>query len=196
MNLTVPKAMIWAAIIGVIGVVLGAFFGPFFKKLIDQPVPTTIPASLAIEQIPQQVFAYAGNDNPEGGWSAFGLDYDDKSIPIYKLDYSLPTDKKGYAGLALNFLKGQNLSGYHAIECTIIFAEPLDDINLYIKDISNNFKTIRVAGNGAAQMNLRYEFTNFPDINFNAVQEVGIIADTEFSTGNHTVRIKNVRFVK
>jgi hypothetical protein len=196
MNLTAPKATILAAIIAVIGIALGAFLNPLGQKLINQPLPTANPTTLAIEQIPQQVFAYAGNNNPDGGWSAFWLGYDDKSIPIYRLDYSLPTDKNGFVGLAFQFSKGQNLSDYHAIESTIIFTEPLDEINLYIKDISNNLKTIRVAGNGAAQMNVRYEFTNFPDINFNAVQEIGIVASTDFSTGSHQVRIKNVRFVK
>lgn len=196
MKLTEPQAAIVAAIIAVIGIAIGSFLNPLAEKIINRPTPTLTPTSLAIEQIPQDIFAYAGNDNPDGGAGTFVLIDDDENILNYKLDYSLPDDKYGYAGLAFNFHGSMNLSEYSAIECVIIFSQPLDEIDLYLKDIGNNFNTIRVVSNGAGEMALRYEFKNFPDINFNAVKEVGMVASTDFSTGVHQVIVNDIRFAK
>lgn len=43
---------------------------------------------------------------------------------------------------------------------------------------------------------VRFEFTNFPTVNFNALNEFGVVVNTDFTTGSHHVRIKEVRFVK
>lgn len=196
MKLTAPQATIIAAFIAVLGITIGSFLNPLAEKLVNQATPTPSLTSLAIEQIPQQIFAYAGNDNPEGGWGAFWLFYEHGNIPIYKLEYYLPEDRNGYAGLAFEFLDGSNLSTYKAVECTVVFSQQSDVVDLYFKDIADNFNAIRVANNGANEMALRYEFTNFPGINFNAVGEFGIVVSTDFTTGSHQVRIKNVRFVK
>ncbi len=196
MKLTSPQATILAAVIAVLGIVVGAFLNPFATKLINQPEPTPNPKSLAIEQIPQQVFAYAGNNNPDGGGSTFWLIYDDTNIPSYRLDYSLPADKNGYAGLAFQFTESQNLSIYKAIELTLIFGRANDEIDFYIKDIGKAEGKIHIVATGVGEMTMRYEFSNFTTVNFNAVKEVGLFSETKFSTGNHQVRIKGVRFAK
>jgi hypothetical protein len=196
MKLTGPLATILAALIAVIGIAIGAFLNPLAVKLVNKPMPTPNPASLMLEQIPQQVFAYAGNNNPEGGWSSFGLTYTSGGKPVYHLDYSLPDDQSGYAGLAFIFADAVNLAPTGAVECTLIFSKQNDVVDLYFKDIAGGFNTIRVANNGANEMDLRYEFTNFPEINFNAVSEFGIVTSTDFTTGSHQVRIKDIRFVK
>jgi hypothetical protein len=151
--------------------------------------------TLEIEKIPLDVFAYGGNDNPDGGFGTFVLINNSEIIPNYKLDYFLPGDKRGYAGLAFNFHEGANLSTYHAIEVVVLFSSPLDEIDLYVKDLGGSFNTIRVVGNGGGEMTLRYEFKNFPNINFNAVKEIGLVASTEFITGAHQVVVKQIRFV-
>jgi hypothetical protein len=196
MQLTGPRATILAAVIAVIGIAIGAFLNPLANKLVNKPAPISDPTTLAIEQIPQQIFAYAGNNNPDGGWSAFWLYYEDEGNPVYKLEYALPEDKNGYAGLAFEFNDGANLSAYQAVECTLIFNQPSDVVDLYFKDIAGNFNTVRVANNNTNEMTVRYEFTNYPEVNFNAVNEFGLVVSTDFSTGSHHVRIKDVRFVK
>jgi len=196
MKLTAPQATIIAALIAVLGIVVGSFLNPFAEKLVNRPTPEPGSTAMAIEQIPQQIFAYAGNNNPDGGWGAFWLIYDEENVPNYKLEYSLPGGQYSYAGLAFLFTDGTNLSAYHAVESVVIFGGLNDVVDLYFKDIAGNFDTIRVANNGANEMVLRHEFTNFPDINFNAVKEFGIVASTDFTTGDHQVRIKNVRFAK
>jgi hypothetical protein len=180
MKFTGPQATIIAAIIAVLGIAIGAFLNPLAEKVINRPTPTLSPTSLAIEKIPQDIFAYAGNNNPDGGYGVFVLIDDQENILNYKLDYSLPNDKYGYAGLAFNFHGSANLSAYNAIECVLLFSQPVDEIDLYIKDLGNNFNTIRVVSNGSGEMVLRYEFKNFPGINFNAVKEVGVVASTDF----------------
>jgi hypothetical protein len=154
-------------------------------------------STFAIEQIPHEVFAYAGNDIKDGGKGTFSLVYDSDRIPNYKLEYFLLGDKYGYAGLAFKFPKAQDFSDFHAIECTIIFTEPNDQIELYAKDISNHSDSILVAPKKDSKvMVLHYEFTNFPNVVFSAIQEFGVIASTDYVTGSHDVRIKSLRFVK
>lgn len=200
-TVTVTKITIIGTIIVAIISLIGNLVLGYWQFILkpgeaNQLTPTPNTTSLAIEQIPQDIFAYAGNNNPDGGAGTFVLIEDDENIPNYKLDYSLLSDKYGYAGLAFNFHGSMNLSTYNAIECIIIFSQPLDEINLYIKDISNNFNTIRVVNNGVNEMVLRYEFKNFPSINFNAVKEIGLVASTDFSTGTHQVVVKTIRFAK
>lgn len=152
--------------------------------------------TLAIEDIPQNVFVFAGNNSPDGGSGLFSLVYDDKQAANYQMSYSLPEDKYGYAGMVFQFPKGYNLSAYKAIEFTIVFKDPGDQIDLFFKDIGNNNNSIRIASNTRDEMDLSYKFINFPNINFNAVKEIGVFASTEFMKGIREVRIKNVRFVK
>ena len=196
MKLTTPKATVIAALIALTGIVIGSFLNPLAEKLINRPASPPEAASLPLEQLPQQVFAYAGNNNPQGGGSIFRLLYDEKSLPIYQLEYSLPGDTQGYAGLAFQLQDGPNLSAYRAVECTLLFTRLNDVVDLYFKDIAGNFNTVRVANNGANEMAVRYEFGNFPKINFNAVQEFGLVISTDFSTGEHQAAIRDVRFVK
>ncbi len=196
MELTGPRATIFAALIAVGGIAIGAFLEPLADKLVNNPAPAPDTKSLAIEKIPQQVFAYAGNNNPDGGWSAFWLYYENEGAPVYKLEYFLPDDMNGYAGLAFEFNEGANLSAYQAVECTLIFRDPGDVADLYFKDIAGHFNTVRVANNNANEIVVRYEFGNYPDVNFNAVNEFGVVVSTDFITGGHHVRIRDIRFVK
>lgn len=153
--------------------------------------------TLTIEEIPQRVFAYYGEAENAGGFAKLDLLFDGiDGKPSYALDYNIPGDQKGYVGLAFTFDTGANLSKYDAVECTILFSQLSDVVDLYFKDIANNFNTIRISNNGANEMMLRYELRNFPKINFNAVKEFGIVVSSDFSSGSHQVRIKNVRFIK
>ena len=78
----------------------------------------------------------------------------------------------------------------------ITFSQTNGEIDLYMKDIGNNYNAIRVANSGSNEMIVRYEFKNFPNINVNAVKEIGIVAKTDFTTGSFQVVIKNIRFVR
>ena len=89
-----------------------------------------------------------------------------------------------------------NLSDYNAVECVIQFNQTPDEIDLYFKDIAGNFDTIRIKSNNTNDMVLSYEFANYPNINFNAVKEFGLVVNTDFSADGHQVRIRDVHFVK
>lgn len=194
-KITATSAVIVAAISLIGNLVLG--YWQLTRKDGDvTPTPAPETNDLPLEKIPQQVFSYAGNDHPEGGWGALWLFYDAETRPVYKLDYSLPSDKYGYAGLAFQFTEGRNLAEYRAIECAITFGDPKDAINLYVKDISGISKTVRISGVGSKQMNVIQEFANFPGVNFNAVREIGFIAASDFITGVREFRVTGIRFVK
>jgi hypothetical protein len=152
------------------------------------------PQLLLIEQFPQEVFAYA--DTSSGGWSTFWLIYHDMDTPTYRLDYWLPSENSGYAGLTFKFTGGEDLSDYNAVEYVITFSQAPDEIDMYFKDIADNFDTIRITSNNTNEMVLRYQLTNFPNINFNAVKELGFAVNTDFSTGGHQILVKDIRFVK
>jgi hypothetical protein len=180
----------------IVGLLTISFAFPPFQEWVrnlgnDQKIET-----LAIEQINQRVFAYYGEAENAGGFGKLDLIYTGiEAGPTYELSYNLAGDQTGYAGLAFQFDSGSNLSRYNAVECTVVFSQPNDVVDLYFKDIAGNFNTIRVSNNGANEMVLRYEFTNFPKINFNAVKEFGIVTSTDFTSGSHKVRIKDVRFI-
>ncbi|MBI5294312.1 MAG: hypothetical protein HY869_02470 [Chloroflexi bacterium] len=193
MGIIIPliTALIGSAVTLLVGVLA---FPPFQEwvrdRLSDQKIEP-----LGIEQMSPRVFAYYGEADNLGGFARLELIFDaGAERPSYELSYNLPGDQHGYTGMAFQFKEGSNLSRYGAVECIVIFSELSDVVDLYFKDIAGNFNTIRVSNNGVGEMRLRYEFTNFPAINFNAVKEFGIVVSTDFSTGSHKVQIKDVRF--
>jgi hypothetical protein len=194
-KLTDPQALVMAAVIGVIGIVVGAVATPLAQKWVNSPATPDTPQSLEIEQIPQNIVSYAGN-SAEGNWSGFLLIYDNSTTPVYELNYVLPVDKAGFAGLVFQFAESQNLSEYHAIQFELVFGQPNDEIDFFVRDISNNVSRVHVVANSQSEMILRYEYSNFNNANFNAIKEVGLDATTDFISGNHMVRIKNILFVK
>ena len=46
----------------------------------------------------------------------------------------------------------------------ITFSQTNGEIDLYMKDIGNNYNAIRVANSGSNEMIVRYEFKNFPRV--------------------------------
>jgi hypothetical protein len=185
------KNKVWLIVAGAIVILITGF------ALGSTSQPKINNDSNEIERINQHVFAYYGEAENAGGFARLELIFDASTgKPAYELDYNLPGDKSGYAGLAFQVNGGSNLSAYKAVECTLTFSQLSDVVDLYFKDIAGNFNTIRISNNGANEMKLRNEFTNFPAINFNAVKEFGIVVGTEFTTGSHKVQIKNVRFVE
>jgi hypothetical protein len=196
------RAMIIVAVISsattfLVGIITAFFAFPPFQEWVRNWGDDQKAEILEIEQIPQRVFAYYGEAENSGGFGRLDLTYDGVvEKPSYELGYNLPVDMKGYAGLAFQFDEGSNLTRYKAVECTVIFNQTNDIMDLYFKDIAGSFNTIRVSNNGADEMKLRYEFANFPDINFNAVKEFGIVVSTDFTTSSHKVRIQDVNFIK
>lgn len=189
------RAKIVTAMIAVLGIIIGAILGPIVEKLINRPIDEVVPVSLQLEQIPQNIFAYAGSDESIGGWSALWLRYEGNGNPVYRLDYSLPTDQNGYAGMAFQFEEGQDLSEYKAVEITIRFYEPDSRIDFFIKDIAQNNAQMQVVAKGTNEAIIEYDFSNFSEVNFSAIKEIGLNVDTSVITGSHRVEIKNIKFV-
>jgi hypothetical protein len=200
-TITVAKitaaATILVAIISLIGNMFTVYW-QFIRKPDEasQHTPTPESTSLAIEQIPQKVFAYYGNAENLGGVATVNLAYDGKfPYPDYMLDYNVPEGPTGYAGMAFQFDEGQNVLGYKAIEFTIQFNDVNIPIDFYVKDISNKRGNIRVLSTSTDKIKLRYDLGNFKDVNFNALKEVGLNSDITFSTGRHVVTIYGISFV-
>ena len=213
---------VWSAIIGVMGVIIGGvlgylgtqasaqaqietakinIYGPIYatqtaEAKIASPVLMTPGAdSLSIEQIEQRVFAYDGSAEDLGGWANYDTFFDGvDGKPHYELNYDIPGDETGYAGLAFQFERGVNVSMYKAIALTLEFEGVNNPIDLYVKDISGNGKSVRIVSNSTDGMPLRYEFSNFGDVDFNALKEIGINVDNSFTSGSHSVTIYSIYF--
>jgi len=154
-------------------------------------------SSMAIEQFPVTIFVYDGRDKNLGGWSGLQISYLE-SIPRYQFSYTvLDTEQDGYAGMALQFTDGQNLSNYGQVEFTVRFddAEAEHIINFSVSDISAQKTFIRVTVRGSGEQTESFLLTDFSNLNKNAVKEVTFSVDHSIVTGNHHVTISNIRFL-
>lgn len=198
-RITDAQAVIWAAIIGVVGILIGAVMTPLAKTWFDVAATPESPMSLPIEKLPVSAFAYDGRDENLGGWTYLVVSFLN-SVPDYKLWYSVPSDRTGYAGIAYRFSEdGQNLSNYQRIEFTIQFDDenPEHEIDICIADISDKKICKRLASTGGAKRE-SHLLTNFSEgfgVSLNAVGEVSFNAHSSFVTGDHNVTISDIRFV-
>jgi hypothetical protein len=190
------KGVILGALIGAIATVItGLLAFPPFQEWVRSWGSDRKVQALAIEEIPQRVFAYDGSAENLGGWANYNTIFDGfDGKPYYELAYSIPEDQTSYGGLAFQFETGKNLSAYKVIVFTLQFDDVNNPIEFYAKDISGKGGRVRIVSNSTNNMPLRYEFTNFGDVNFNALKEVGINVDNTFSSGGHVVTIHSIRF--
>ncbi len=186
------------AVISLIGnLILG--YWQFTREPVDGYQPTSTPeaTSLAIEQIPQRVFSYYGNSENLGGFAKLDLILDGVGIkPYYFLNYTIPSDQDGYAGMVFQLDKGQDITDYSAIAFNIQFSEGNIPIDFYVKDISGNGDYVRVMSKGIEETTFRYDLNDFKNVDFNALKEVGFNSDKDFISGQHTVTISSVIFVR
>ncbi|MGE5252091.1 MAG: hypothetical protein ACM3QS_17940 [Bacteroidota bacterium] len=191
------NAGILIAVIGLLGGLLIAFVNPLASKWVNRPAPTADPAALAVEEIPQLVFAYGGTAEGQAGSAVMNLRYaGTPPRPHYFLRFDIPAGQIGYAGMAFQFDGGQNLSGFRAVEFTINFDQPDTLIEFYLKDIAGGFSTVRIVGAAAGEMELHYELANFKHSDLNALKEAGFLADDYFSSGPHSITVHELRFVR
>ena len=177
-------------IVPLITALIGAGMTYFVTTYEKAPPPQT---EVAIESIPMHVFAFAGNNNPDGGWSAFDVYYKENKEIIYNFLYSLPTDgQSGYAGLAFNFDHSVDLSEFESLSFLLIIP-PTEEVDLVIKDISGVEQRYRLRG-GLTETQMNIALSNFKGVNLKAVQEVVFFADTGFITGDHSLSVTDIYF--
>jgi len=153
--------------------------------------------TLAIEQIPQKVFPYYGEVENVGGFAKIELLFDGvDEKPSYELKYTIPANQPGYAGIAFQFENGLNVSSYKTVVFKIHFDDPGNSIDFYLKDIGGKKSSIRIVGKDTNELTLRYELSDFQNVNTNALMEIGLNAQDVFSSGQHTVTIRQISFEK
>jgi len=192
---SVPIAV---AIIGLVGTCITAFFAiPSFQNWVGSLFTPSSPKSLAIEQISQRVFPYYGEAENVGGFAKIELLFDGvDEKPSYELKYTIPANQPGYAGIAFQFENGLNVSSYKTIVFKIQFDDVGNSVDFYLKDIGGKKSSIRVVSKDTNELTLRYELSNFPEVNSNALLEIGLNVQDVFSSGQHTVTIRQIRFEK
>ena len=189
---------ILVAVISLIGTCLTAFFAiPGFQNWVGSLFTPPNPKSLAIEQIPQRVFPYYGEAENVGGFAKIELLFDGvDEKPSYEFRYTLPADQPGYAGIAFQFENGLNVSSYKTIVFKIQFDDVGNSVDFYLKDIGGKKSSIRIVSKDTNELTLRYELSNFPEVNSNALLEIGLNVQEVFSIGQHTVTIHQISFEK
>lgn len=149
-------------------------------------------AEVAIESNQMHIFAFAGNNNPDGGWSAFDIYYKEDNEIIYNFLYSLPKDgQSGYAGLAFNFDHSVDLSAFESLSFLLMIS-PSEEVDLVIKDIAGHEQRYRLKGSLQSETEMNIALSNFKNVNLKAVQEVVFFADTGFITGDHSLSVKDI----
>jgi hypothetical protein len=182
---------ILVALISVLGnLILG------YWQFISKPGPASESNLLAIEQIPQQVYAISGNNENLAGSANLQLLYGTRVLPTYILYYNTPKDKIGYAGLLFRFSQSVNISEYSAISFIILFQTENDGIDIYLKDISNTSARIRIIGSTVGETEEIIPLKNFAKVNLNAISEVKFYSDSGFMNGSHEVAIHSIQFVR
>jgi hypothetical protein len=186
------------ALIGVFGTCITAFFTvPEFRAWVGAIFNPSTQNSLAIEQIPQRVFPYYGEVENVGGFAKIELIFDGvDEKPSYEFKYTIPPNQPGYAGIAFQFEDGLNISSYKTIVLKIQFDEVGNSVDFYIKDIGGRKSSIRIVGKDTNELTMRYELSNFPEVNLNALLEIGLNVQDIFSSGQHTVTIHQISFEK
>ena len=199
--MTIQKSKDWSvpiaiAIIGLVGTCITAFFAiPAFQNWVGLLFTPTNPKSLAIEQISQRVFPYYGEAENVGGFAKIELLFDGvDEKPSYEFKYTLPANQPGYAGIAFQFENGINVSSYRTIVFKIQFDDVGNSVDFYLKDIGGKKSSIRIVSKDTNELTLRYELSNFPEVNSNALLEIGLNVQDVFSSGQHTVTIRQIRF--
>jgi hypothetical protein len=186
------------AIIGLVGTCITAFFAiPGFQNWVGSLFTPSSPKSLAIEQISQRVFPYYGEAENVGGFAKIELLFDGvDEKPSYELKYTIPANQAGYAGIAFQFENGLNVSSYKTIVFKIQFDDVGNSVDFYLKDIGGKKSSIRIVSKDTNELTLRYELSNFPEVNSNALLEIGLNVQDVFSSGQHTVTIRQINFEK
>ncbi len=199
--MTIQKSKDWSvpiaiAIIGLVGTCITAFFAiPGFQNWVGSLFTPTNPRSLAIEQISQRIFPYYGEAENVGGFAKIELLFDGvDEKPSYILKYTIPANQPGYVGVAFQFENGLNVSSYKTIVFKIQFDDVGNSVDFYLKDIGGKKSSIRIVSKDTNELTLRYELSNFPEVNPNALLEIGLNVQDVFSSGQHTVTIRQIRF--
>jgi hypothetical protein len=189
---------ILVAVIGLIGTCITAFFAiPGFQNWIGSLFTPLNSKPLVIEQIPQRVFPYYGEAENVGGFAKIELLFDGvDEKPSYELKYNIPANQPGYAGIAFQFENGLNVSSYKTIVFKIQFDDVGNSVDFYIKDIGGKKSSIRIVSKDTNELTLRYDLSNFPEVNFNALLEIGLNVQDIFSSGQHAITIQQISFEK
>lgn len=170
--------------------------------------PTAGDKSLSIESMPMTAASYGGEGDPNvgKGGSRLSIVYNKDSHIGYILDYWLPNDGYGYAGLVFKFHESLDLSAYKFVEATTSFGDELTRCEFIIKDISSKAgyvpvgsgvplsPGVTVTASGKGQTITILLETSFNIVNRKAISEMGLFCDTDFSRGNHTITVSGIKF--
>jgi|WetSurMetagenome_2_1015567.scaffolds.fasta_scaffold42929_3 hypothetical protein len=170
--------------------------------------PTIERNVFSIEEIPFKVFAYGGVNETNGqGSGTLILVRNGITGTEYYLDYFLPDEGDGYAGLAFRFLDPQDWTPYEFVEITVSFEDPEASCDFGIRDIADKIGYVRLGGsNPTSDIDLAISgkqqtakiplATSFETVNRKVVHELIFNADSYFVRGHHILKIISIKLLK
>jgi hypothetical protein len=191
------KAQVTAAAINVFGPISATQTAEAKITPLAPNTSTTAIDNLLLESIPQEVFSFQGTDEKMAGIANLRILYTLDHRPIYKLIYDLstPTNQYGKAGLAFKFDGGIDVSKYKSLNFTIQFDTENQFIDLYLIDrATRRFKTI--TNQGQNLIDVGFSLSDFMDLDLHDLKEINFFVDTAQNTGDHTLFVSNIRFMK
>jgi hypothetical protein len=170
--------------------------------------PTIERKVFSIEEIPVKVFAYGGVNESQGqGSGTLTLVRNGITGTEYSLEYFLPDEGDGYAGLAFRFLDPQDWTPYEFVEVTVSFEDPEASCDFGIRDIADKIGYVRLGGgNPTSGIDLTISgnqqtakiplATSFEAVNRKVVHELIFNADSYFIRGRHILKIISIKLLK
>jgi hypothetical protein len=170
--------------------------------------PTIERKVFSVEEVPFKVFAYGGVNEPQGqGSGTLTLIRNGITGTEYSLEYFLPDEGDGYAGLAFRFLDPQDWTPYESVEVTVSFEDPEASCDFGIRDIADKIGYVRLGGgNPASDIDLTISgkqqtakiplAASFETVNRKVVHELIFNADSYFIRGRHILKIISIKLLK
>jgi hypothetical protein len=194
-------AVIISSSFTLIATLITVFFAfPPFQEWAHTIVSSDQPVSLPIEKIPYTVYSFEGDDVPACCVGRAYLEFtnDTDLQPRYGLNYILPENdtREGYAGISFVFDKTQDLSGYQAIEFTIVFEEGLDQADISIEDITLEDVQYHITGNPGQRNFVVVPLMNFNGVELQAVRSIEFEVHSGYTSGNHWFDVRDIRLTR
>ncbi|MCB0029487.1 MAG: hypothetical protein KDE28_16345 [Anaerolineales bacterium] len=164
-------------------------------------------SAILVSELPGRVFAFSGAD----GWGELGIIRNVGQDIDYILDYEMPIEGEGYAGMFFQFSPTVDLSQTHALQVTMEFGDKDAVCELYLQDQSEARSNVVLGNdlfmNASADANMQVDgklriFTiplagNFQDISsYQSIEGIGISVNAANIAGRHQCIVRDMRLLK
>jgi hypothetical protein len=183
------------------------------SAIIGDQLPTTTPADLLeVDEIPGEVISFDSREKGLMGSGQLIVLRNNDGTKDYKLDYNIPSQGDGYAGIYFSFVPTIDLTQYTNVEVLIGFPGDSAKCDIYVQDQNQVQSYIRLTREGTKDTGRnvvfkaegdKYLFSipitdNFTDVPVKkeSLAGIGFSANATFIRGAHSCVIYQTALVK